>query len=49
MSEAVPDAAVKTHWLVNLDTAWGCDGCDWTGKLDDYWKTHGRPSHDIPF
>lgn len=44
-------AETVSHWIVNRDTGWGCDGCDWTGKnLEEFQQTHGRPDNDnIPF
>jgi hypothetical protein len=48
----IPAEAVESHWLVYRDEGgWGCTGCDWTGTLDDFWKTHGTRRHDvnIPF
>lgn len=46
----IPAEAVDMHWLVNRDGVWGCDGCDWTSpKIEDFWKTHERRTHDIPF
>jgi hypothetical protein len=43
--------AVNTHWLAFLDSGWGCTGCDWTGKLEDFWNTHERQGDgiNIPF
>jgi hypothetical protein len=46
----ISEEAVEAHWLVNTDSGWGCDGCDWTSsKVEDFWKTHERSDHDIPF
>lgn len=43
-------APTPAHWLVNRDAGWGCQGCEWTGaNLGDFWKTHERRDHDIPF
>lgn len=49
----IPVEAVETHWLIFRDEqGWGCQGCEWTGPLDDFWRTHERRDHDninIPF
>lgn len=49
----IPDEAVKEHWLLfdYEGGGWGCQGCDWQGPIDDYWKMHDsrRRNDNIPF
>lgn len=38
------------HWLVYRDgLGWGCSGCDWAGKLADFYiqEPHRKQDDDI--
>lgn len=50
----VPEEAAKpeTHWLVNRDFGWACQGCDWTSAkldFDSFRAAHERPDTNVPF